>query len=111
MDTPQLLKGVLPAATLSVVAAGDAYGYRILHDLRANGLDGVGDASVYGTLQRLYDGGLLSAYLSTSDTGPTRKYYSITDAGRAALKDGRERWRTFQAVVTRLLDASDGVSQ
>jgi PadR family transcriptional regulator PadR len=109
MDTSQLLKGVLPAAALSVVAAGDAYGYRILHDLRANGLDAVGDASVYGTLQRLYDSGLLSAYMSTSDTGPTRKYYSITDTGRAALKDSRERWRTFQSIVTRLLEASEGV--
>jgi PadR family transcriptional regulator PadR len=37
-----------------VLADDDAYGYHIVRTLRDAGLEGVGDASVYGTLRRLY---------------------------------------------------------
>ncbi len=57
MDTTQLLKGVLDLAVLAVVLDDDGYGYDIVRRLRAAGLDDVGDASVYGTLRRLYQAG------------------------------------------------------
>src|SRR5699024_8509602 len=57
MDTTQLLKGVLDAAVLAVLAEADGYGYDVVRRLRAAGLDAVGDASVYGTLRRLYAAG------------------------------------------------------
>ena len=103
MDTRQLIKGVLPVATLAVIEREDSYGYEILSELRAAGLDTVGDASVYGTLQRLYDAGHLSSYQVASDTGPSRRYYSLTTAGQAALKEGRDRWDVFHPAVSRLL--------
>ncbi|HCB05307.1 MAG TPA: PadR family transcriptional regulator, partial [Nocardioides bacterium] len=54
MDTTQLLKGVLDVAVLAVVEDEDGYGYDVLRRLRTGGLTEVGDASVYGTLRRLY---------------------------------------------------------
>ena len=54
MDTTQLVKGVLDLAVLAVVADEDGYGYDVVRRLRAAGLEDVGDASVYGTLRRLY---------------------------------------------------------
>jgi hypothetical protein len=42
--------------------------------LRDAGLGDVGDASVYGTLRRLYAAGALSTYVVPSDGGPYRKY-------------------------------------
>jgi PadR family transcriptional regulator PadR len=104
MDTSQLLKGVLPMAALSVISTGDAYGYEVLHELRSAGLGTVGDASVYGTLQRAYDAGLLSSYLVASESGPSRRYYSLTPTGQVALKDARATWDVFRDVVTGLLD-------
>jgi PadR family transcriptional regulator PadR len=104
VDTSQLLKGVLPTTALALVARGDAYGYQVLNDLRTGGLTTVGDASVYGTLQRLYDGGMLSSYLVSSASGPSRRYYSLTAEGRAALKAGRDEWHDFQLVVGGILE-------
>src|SRR5947208_1219122 len=52
VDPTQLLKGVLDLAVLAVLAESDSYGYDVLRRLRENGLDHVGDASVYGTLRR-----------------------------------------------------------
>jgi PadR family transcriptional regulator, regulatory protein PadR len=103
MDSTQLLKGVLDLAVLAVVGDEDGYGYDVLRRLRAAGLEGVGDASVYGTLRRLYASGALTSYVVPSDEGPHRKYYGITPAGRAQLKKQREDWEQFSTTVTRLL--------
>jgi PadR family transcriptional regulator PadR len=103
MDTSQLLKGVLDLAVLAVVAEEDAYGYDIVRRLRESGLDGVGDASVYGTLRRLFQAGALSSYVVPSDEGPHRKYYAVTAAGRDALSSGAKTWRHFADVLDELL--------
>ena len=91
MDTTQLLKGVLDLTVLAVVDDEDGYGYDIVRRLRDRGLDDVGDASVYGTLRRLYAAGALTSYVVASETGPHRKYYGITPAGRTQLKQQTRR--------------------
>ena len=104
MDTTQLLKGVLDLAVLAVVDDEDGYGYDVVRRLRAGGLDDVGDASVYGTLRRLYASGSLTSYVVPSDEGPHRKYYGITTAGRAQLKQQREDWGHFATTVSSILE-------
>ena len=105
MDTTQLLKGVLDLAVLAVLRDEDGYGYDILRRLRSSGLDDVGDASVYGTLRRLYSAGALTSYVVPSDDGPHRKYYGINAQGRAMLSDQRASWTAFATTMSRLLSA------
>ena len=102
MDQTQLLKGVLELAVLAVIAKGETYGYEILSTLENAGLDGVGDASVYGTLRRLEQAGHLSSRLQSSDSGPARKYYAITPAGRERLRDGTTAWNRINEGLGRL---------
>jgi PadR family transcriptional regulator PadR len=104
VDTTQLQKGVLDVAVLPVVAEEDGYGYDVVRRLRAAGLAEVGDASVYGTLRRLYSQGALTSYVVPSDEGPHRKYYGINAQGRAMLAAQRKDWREFAGTMTRLLD-------
>jgi PadR family transcriptional regulator, regulatory protein PadR len=103
MDRSQLLRGALDAAALAVVAERDGYGYDVLRRLRAAGLSDVGDASVYGTLRRLYRAGALTSYVEPSDEGPHRRYYGITDRGRAELAESRDVWSDFSRTLTSLL--------
>ena len=103
MDTTQLLKGVLDLAVLAVVADEDGYGYDVVRRLRSAGIEEVGDASVYGTLRRLYSSGALTSYVVPSDEGPHRKYYGITSTGRVQLKRQREDWSAFARTVSALL--------
>lgn len=110
MDTTQLLKGVLDAAVLAVVADEDGYGYDVVRRLRAAGLVEVGDASVYGTLRRLYAGGMLTSYVVPSDEGPHRKYYGINAQGRAMLDTQRKEWQEFSGALTGLLMTSEGAA-
>ncbi len=53
-DQSQLLKGVLDLAVLAVLADEDGYGYDVVRRLREGGVEAVAEASVYGTLRRLF---------------------------------------------------------
>ena len=103
MDRSQLLRGTLDAAVLATVAEQDGYGYDVLRRLRASGLVDVGDASVYGTLRRLYKAGALTSYVVPSEEGPHRRYYGITDHGQALLQEARSAWTDFSRTLDLLL--------
>lgn len=103
MDNSQLLKGVLDVAVLAVVQREDSYGYDVVRSLRAAGLTEVGDASVYGTLRRLYAGGALTSYVVPSEEGPHRKYYGVTPQGRTQLAHQAKQWAEFAGTMTDLL--------
>jgi len=105
MDTSQLLKGVLDLAVLTVLDRDDGYGYEVVRRLRAAGLEEVGDASVYGTLRRLYNAGLLTSYVVPSEEGPHRKYYSLNDPGRDRLREITTVWRSFASTMEGLVGA------
>jgi PadR family transcriptional regulator PadR len=107
MDRSQLLRGVLDAAVLAVVQRHDGYGYDVVRRLRAGGLADVGDASVYGTLRRLYRGGALTSYVVPSDEGPHRRYYGITESGKTQLSEARNTWAEFVRAVDALLEQTD----
>ena len=106
MDATQLLKGVLDVAVLAVVEDEDGYGYDVVRRLRAAGLDEVGEASVYGTLRRLYSGGGLTSYVVPSEEGPHRKYYGITPQGREMLTNQRKIWADFAQTMDQLLNGA-----
>lgn len=103
MDGTQLVKGVLDLAVLAVVAKSDGYGYDVVRRLRQAGLEDVGDASVYGTLRRLYAGGALTSYVVPSDEGPHRKYYGINAEGRTMLAAQSKTWSGFADTMDSLL--------
>ena len=103
MDTTQLLKGVLDVAVLAAVQHDDGYGYDIVRRLRAAGLDEIGDASVYGTLRRLFQAGALTTYVVPSEAGPHRKYYALNAAGRAQLAQSGKVWHGFAQTMHGLI--------
>ncbi len=110
MDTTQLLKGVLDLAVLAVLADEDGYGYDVVRRMRAAGIAEVGDASVYGTLRRLFTAGNLSSYVVPSEEGPHRKYYGLNAAGRAALATQTKSWTAFAQTMDSLLHLDIGLN-
>lgn len=94
---------MLDLAVLAVLDEKDGYGYDVVRRLREAGLDDVGDASVYGTLRRLYRAGALTSYVVPSETGPHRKYYGLNDAGRQQLARSAVGWRSFAGAVDNLI--------
>ena len=110
-DTPeawpaQWLRGVLDLAVLAVVARGETYGYRVGADLQALGLGAVKGGTLYPLLARLEEAGAVSTAWREGEAGPGRKWYAITPAGRARLRDEGARWRTFARLTSDLVPDS-----
>lgn len=110
VDATQLLKGVLDLAVLAVLREDDGYGYDVLRRLRTAGLDEVGDASVYGTLRRLFQAGYLTTYVVPSESGPHRKYYALNAAGRDQLNRSAKTWRAFAQTMDELIADRGGAA-
>ena len=98
----QLKKGVLELCVLALLSAGDNYAYEIAQRL-ADAVD-MGEGTIYPLMRRLQAEGYVSTYLVESASGPPRKYYRLTDAGRTEMNAQRESWEHFveavQAIVT-----------
>ncbi|MBD7917521.1 PadR family transcriptional regulator [Cellulomonas sp. Sa3CUA2] len=110
VDWPgEWLRGVLSLCALRVLADGATYGYDIAQRLAAAGLGEIKGGTLYPLLGRLHAAGLLTEEWRPGDGGPGRKYYALTDAGRAHLRDESARWARFadltQTFVTSPEDA------
>lgn len=103
VEKSQLLKGVLDLLVLAALNNADGYGYDVVRRLREGGLQEIAEASVYGTLRRLFSDGLLSSYVVPSDEGPHRKYYAITQRGSQHLLRLATNWQEFSIAVDQIL--------
>ncbi|WKX70513.1 PadR family transcriptional regulator [Streptomyces sp. XD-27] len=100
----QLLRGVLDLCLLSLIAERPRYGFEFVEALTGKGLDLVGEGSIYPLLSRMERAGLVSSFRAPSASGGApRKYYRLTDAGRAEMTSGRAVWHTFAGQVSRIL--------
>src|SRR5688572_4658597 len=80
---------------LAIVAEGDTYGYAILKrvaELSGGALQWT-DGMLYPVLHRLERQGHIEGRWGASETGRRRKYYSITEGGRAELANQRQQWQ------------------
>ena len=83
--TVQVRKGVLELCLLSALDAGEHYGYALVKRLSAMPGLSVAEGSIYPLLSRMKSAGLVDSRLEESSSGPARKYYQLTDAGRGRL--------------------------
>jgi len=93
----ELSAGTVSLALLAVVANSvePMYGYQIAKRLEQTG-DGVlagKQSALYPVLRNLEGAGLLDSFVEPSVSGPPRRYYRATPAGRDALVDWTAAWR------------------
>lgn len=101
----ELKRGSLELVVLHLLAPGEAYGYEIVSKLAAetNGALEVTDGTLYPVLYRLERAGFVSVRWETPQRGVPRKYYRLTDAGRAELAALTLEWTTFARAMAKLL--------
>ena len=93
MEDTQLMKGILEGCVLSIIAAGETYGYEILSELERYGFEELGEGTLYPILTRLDKGGSICCRKAKSPLGPIRKYYSITEEGKKRLEAFLDSYR------------------
>jgi PadR family transcriptional regulator len=101
----ELKRGSLELIVLHLLEPGEAYGYEIVSTLlsETNGALEVSDGTLYPVLYRLERGGFVSVRWETQPRGVPRKYYRLTDAGRAELATLTHEWTAFADAMARLL--------
>ncbi len=100
-----LLPGrALEMLVLEVIAQGPSYGYEIAHTVagRSGGTFEMKEGSLYPALHRLERLKLLKSLWREAD-GRRRKYYELTDAGRAELASRKQSWLRFAAGINGVL--------
>ncbi|MFT5750485.1 MAG: PadR family transcriptional regulator PadR [Ancylomarina sp.] len=95
----QMRKGVLEYCIFSILSKNDAYASDIIKTLKEAKMIVV-EGTLYPLLTRLKNAGLLSYRWEESTQGPPRKYYGITDTGRAFLIELDGSWQELVDAVT-----------
>ncbi len=103
-DTDQfqvLRKGLLEYLVLGIVATGNAYVGDILERLESTDF-ATREGTLYPLLSRMRREGLLDHEWQESSAGPPRKYYRLTDDGRAQLAAFRAYWTSLSNLIASL---------
>lgn len=100
-DQVQLKKGVLDLCVLAILSRSDSYAYEIASRLAED--IGMGEGTIYPLMRRMQTDGLVKTYLVESASGPPRKYYKLTAAGRAAYAAQKAEWEVFAKAVGKIV--------
>ena len=98
----QMRKGVLEMCVVAAISSREAYASDILERLKNSHLIVV-EGTLYPILTRLKNEGFLSYRWEESNSGPPRKYYSITPEGTAFLSELRTGWDELVNAVSALV--------
>jgi PadR family transcriptional regulator, regulatory protein PadR len=105
-----LNSGLVALVLLAVLNATDEdlYGYEIAKRLqKANEGEALfKEGTIYPVLRALSAGGYLTSRIVPSYSGPPRRYYRITDEGRALLTQWSGIWRQTRDFVDRFIEGT-----
>jgi len=106
-----LLRGHTDTIVLGVLRDADRYGFEIYKTIRdaTDGRYEIKEATLYATFRRLDKDGLVEAYWGDETQGGRRKYYRITDAGRAVYRQNVLDWTATQQIINTLLNLPNTV--
>ena len=62
----------------------------------------MGEGTIYPLMRRMQSDGLVETYLVESQSGPPRKYYRLTAAGRAQLAELDDYWTRINRHIASL---------
>jgi PadR family transcriptional regulator PadR len=101
-----LLRGHTDTIVLGVLRDAERYGYEIYKTIRdaTGGEFEIKEATLYATFRRLVKDGLVEAYWGDETQGGRRKYYRITDSGRAVFRQNVRDWTATQRIINTLLN-------
>jgi PadR family transcriptional regulator PadR len=95
----QMRKGILEYCVLLIISRGEIYASDIIAELKQAKLLVV-EGTLYPLLTRLKNNGLLAYNWVESTSGPPRKYYVLTEAGKQILNQLDTTWQELSYAIT-----------
>jgi PadR family transcriptional regulator PadR len=100
--------GLVGLVLLAVLARSERelYGYEIAKQLAGaqEGAPIFKEGTLYPVLRALSANAMLTSRVEPSSSGPPRRYYRITDQGRAVLAEWTAIWAATRGFVDRFVD-------
>jgi PadR family transcriptional regulator len=96
----ELRRGVIVLVVLSQLDK-EQYGYSLINGLKENGLE-IDQGTLYPLLRRLESQGLLKSNWRIEADRP-RRYYMLSDEGRALLPRLKQEWIGIVSMMKRML--------
>lgn len=97
----QLRKGVLQLCVMAMLSRKESYAYEISSTLAE--AVGMGESTIYPLMRRMQRDGLVVSHLVESGSGPSRKYYRLTDAGQREFEIQSKNWSLFMTAINEIL--------
>lgn len=94
----QMRKGILEFCILSVIKQGEAYPSDIIEKMKSANLN-IFEGTLYPLLTRLKNAELLTYRWVESNSGPPRKYFSLTEKGNEFYKELKSTWNELSDAV------------
>jgi len=103
--TSDVIRGHTEAIILACLMQGDNYGYEINKSIhqQTGGKYELKEATLYSAFRRLEQSGSIISYWGDENTGARRRYYSITDVGRAMHKTLISEWQDTKIIIEKLI--------
>ncbi len=107
----QMRKGVLEFCILSVIKQGEAYPSDIIDKMKAANFNLL-EGTLYPLLTRLKNAEFLTYRWVESNSGPPRKYFSLTEKGADFYKELEATWNELSNAVKAVtdIDASNNLN-
>jgi PadR family transcriptional regulator len=92
-------KNWLVPILLLMLRQWSSYGYELMEKMSTFGLAAMNPGTFYRTLRQMEKDGMVSSNWDTSEGGPARRVYSITDAGEAYLNYWAQSLDQYQRMM------------
>jgi len=108
----ELKSGTVALVLLGVLENSNEplYGYQIAHKITEDQeTEIMKQGALYPVLRSLARSGFLKSRVQVSESGPPRRYYQITAAGRTALREWTVIWRENRDFIDAVLEGNVSV--
>ena len=106
----QMRKGILEFCILSIIRRGEAYPSDIVEEMRAANLQ-ILEGTLYPLLTRLKNAEMLSYRWVESNSGPPRKYFSLTEKGESFYNELQTTWQELANGVNALTQKTNPTTE
>ena len=106
----QMRKGILEFCILHIISRGEVYASNMLEELTAAKIMVV-EGTLYPLLTRLRKAGLVDYKWVESNSGPPRKYYTITEEGSVFLGALNQTWDELVSSTQQIISVNQQSEQ
>ncbi len=98
----QVKKGTLSYIILIILDGKEYYGYELVQEIKIHTTLEVAEGTLYPLLNRLKTEGIVDSKWVEQESGIPRKYYTLTDSGKATLTEMKKIWSALGTAIHKI---------